>query len=237
VLFHGGRSISYSQLAALVDGWAAALQASGAGPGVCVALWLPNSPAFVAAFLATLRLGATASFSAVGVDAFGNPIPSLSAAWTLAPGTPGALAPTSGPATTYTATGRIGMGQVVATVTTPTGPLIASAPVIVTPPPVIRVAAVRYGVRSKTLNVYVTVVDARGGRVPNAAVTVFLYRNGKLYARAGGRTVGGRMTFTRPASSGTYRAVVRNVTATGLRWNRKTPVNRFVRPQRTRGGQ
>ena len=65
-----------------------------------------------------------------------------------------------------------------------------------------------------------------------AAVTVFLYRNGKLYARAAGRTVAGRMTFSRPASWGTYRAVVRKVTATGLRWNRKTPVNRFVRPQR-----
>ena len=182
---------------------------------------------------ATLPLGATASFSAVGVDAFGNQIPSLSAAWTLAPGTPGALAPTSGPATTYTATGRIGKGQVVATVTTPTGPLTASAPVIVTPPPVVRVAAIRYGVRSKTLNVYVTVVDARGRRVPNAAVTVFLYRNRKLYARAGGRTVGGRMTFTRPASWGTYRAVVKNATATGLRWNGKTPVNGFVRPRRT----
>jgi hypothetical protein len=181
---------------------------------------------------ATLPLGATATFSAVGVDAFGNPIPSLSAAWTLAPGSPGALAPTSGPSTTYTASGRIGKGQVVATVTTPTGPLTATAPVTVTPPPVVRVAAIRYGVRNKTLNVYVTVVDARGRRVPNAAVTVYLYRNGKLYARAGGRTVGGRMTFTRPASWGTYRAVVKQVTATGLRWNGKTPVNRFVRPLR-----
>ena len=86
--------------------------------------------------------------------------------------------------------------------------------------------------RNKTLNVYVTVVDARGRRLPNAGVTVFLYRNAKLYARASGRTVAGRMTFTRPASSGTYRAVVRKVTAIGLRWNGKTPVNRFVRPQR-----
>ncbi len=180
----------------------------------------------------TLPLGATASFTAVGIDAFGNPIPSLSAAWTLAPGTPGALAPPSGPATTYTASGRIGTGQVVATVATPTGPLTATAPVAVTPPPVVRVAAIRYGVRNKTLNVYVTVVDARGRRLPNAGVTVFLYRNAKLYARASGRTVAGRMTFTRPASSGTYRAVVRKVTATGLRWNGKTPVNRFVRPQR-----
>ena len=181
---------------------------------------------------ATLTLGATASFSAVGIDGFGNPIPSLSAAWTLAPGTPGALAPTSGPSTTYTASGRIGKGQVIATVTTPTGPLSATAPVVVTPPPVVRVAAIRYGVRHKTLNVYVTVVDARGRRVPNAGVTVFLYRNGKLYGRAGARTVAGRTTFTRPASWGTYRAVVRKVTATGLRWNGKTPPNRFVRAQR-----
>ena len=181
---------------------------------------------------ATLTLGATASFSAVGIDGFGNPIPSLSAAWTLAPGTPGALAPTSGPSTTYTASGQIGKGQVIATVTTPTGPLSATAPVVVTPPPVVRVAAIRYGVRHKTLNVYVTVVDARGRRVPNAGVTVFLYRNGKLYGRAGARTVAGRTTFTRPASWGTYRAVVRKVTATGLRWNGKTPPNRFVRAQR-----
>ena len=170
----------------------------------------------------SVPLGTTASFSAVGIDAFGNPIPSLSASWTLAPGTPGTLSPATGPTTTFTATGPIGSGQVVATVATPTGPLTASAPVIVTPPPLVRAAAVRYGVRNRTLHVYVTVVDARGRRVPDAVVTVFLYRNGKLYARAAGRTVAGRMTFTRPASTGTYRAVVRKVTATGLRWNGTT---------------
>ena len=182
---------------------------------------------------ASLPLGSTTAFSAVGLDAFGNPIASLSAAWTLGPGTPGRLSPTSGPTTTFTASGRIGSGQVVATVATPSGPLTATVPVTVTPPPLVRAAAVRYGVRHKTLYVYVTVVDARGRRVRDATVTVFLYRNGKLYGRAAGRTVAGRMTFTRPASSGTYRAVVRKVTAAGLRWNKKTPANRFVRPQRT----
>jgi long-chain acyl-CoA synthetase len=62
-LFHrgGGRAISYGELAALVDGWAAALRARGAGVDGSVAIWLPNSPAFVAAFLATLRLGAVAA--------------------------------------------------------------------------------------------------------------------------------------------------------------------------------
>ena len=57
-------------------------------------------------------------------------------------------------------------------------------------------------------------------------------RNGKLYARAGGRTVRGKLTFTRPASWGTYRAKVKRVNAAGLRWNGKTPQNRFVRPLR-----
>ncbi|HEY8923821.1 MAG TPA: AMP-binding protein [Polyangia bacterium] len=60
-LFHGGQTISYGELATLVDDWSAALRARGVGPDRTVALWLPNSPAFVAAFLATLRLGAVAA--------------------------------------------------------------------------------------------------------------------------------------------------------------------------------
>jgi hypothetical protein len=187
---------------------------------------------------AVVPLGTTAVFTAVGVDAFGNPLPSVSAAWSLAPGTPGTVAPATGPATTFTATGSVGTGQVVATVSTTAGPLTASAQVTVTPPPVTRVSAIRYGVRARQLHVYVTVVDARGHRVDDAGVTVFLYRNRKLYARASGRTVHGRMTFTRPASWGTYRSTVKRVVATGLRWNGKTPPNRFVRPKRAprRGG-
>jgi hypothetical protein len=180
---------------------------------------------------ATVPLGSTATFTAVGLDAFGNPLPSVSAAWSLTPGTPGTVAPASGPTTTYTATGSVGAGQVVATVSTAAGPLTATAQVTVTPPPVARVAAVRYGVRARKLHVYVTVVDARGRRVDDAGVTVFLYRNGKLYARASGRTVQGRMTFERPASWGTYRSRVKRVAATGLRWDGKTPPNRFVRPK------
>ncbi len=181
---------------------------------------------------ATVPLGSTAAFTAVGLDGFGNPLPSVSAAWSLAPGTPGTVTPAAGPTTTFTATGRVGAGAVVATVATPAGPLTASAPVTVTPPPIARVSAIRYGVRSKKLYVYATVVDARGRRVDHARVTVFLYRNGKLYARASGRTARGRMTFTRPASWGRYRAKVKRVSAVGLRWNGKTPPNRFVKPKR-----
>ena len=57
-LFQGSRTLSYGELADLVDALTAALHTAGARPGTCVALWLPNSFAFVATFLATLRLGA-----------------------------------------------------------------------------------------------------------------------------------------------------------------------------------
>jgi long-chain acyl-CoA synthetase len=57
----GAAVISYGELATLVDGWAAALRGRGADRDGSVAIWLPNSPSFVAAFLATLRLGAIAT--------------------------------------------------------------------------------------------------------------------------------------------------------------------------------
>lgn len=57
-LFYRGRWTSYRELGRHIDAWVEALRAAGAAPGCCVSLWLPNSPAFVAAFIATLRLGA-----------------------------------------------------------------------------------------------------------------------------------------------------------------------------------
>lgn len=59
-LHHRGRALDYGELAALVDRWAALLHARGLGPGGLVTLWLPNSPDFVAAYFATLRLGGVA---------------------------------------------------------------------------------------------------------------------------------------------------------------------------------
>jgi long-chain acyl-CoA synthetase len=60
-LFHRGAWLSYRDLGRQIDAWVGALRAAGAGPGGCVAIWLPNSPAFVAAFVASLRLGAVAA--------------------------------------------------------------------------------------------------------------------------------------------------------------------------------
>jgi hypothetical protein len=91
---------------------------------------------------------------------------------------------------------------------------------------------VRYGVAKKQLHVYVTVVDTRGRRVRDASVTVALYRNGKVYARAAGTTTGGSMTFVRPASIGTYRTKVTRVVAASRAWDGVTPANGLTKIRR-----
>lgn len=58
-LHHGDETISYRELAGLIDAWTDVLAKRRVGPADVVALWLPNSPAFVAAYFATLRLGGT----------------------------------------------------------------------------------------------------------------------------------------------------------------------------------
>lgn len=57
-LLHEGRRIDYSELDARAARAAGALREQGVGRGDCVALLLPNHPAFVAAFHGALRLGA-----------------------------------------------------------------------------------------------------------------------------------------------------------------------------------
>lgn len=171
--------------------------------------------------------GATVKLTAVGTDQFGNAVPASATVWTLTPGTLGSITSSTGGSTTFTAGRRTGTGQLTATVTTPTGTLAASATLTVVAPPALRVSAVRYGVARKLLHVYVTVVDPAGRRVRDARVTVALYRNGKVYARAVGPTTTGAMTFSRPVSWGVYRARVTRAMAEGFVWNRMTPPNVF----------
>lgn len=177
---------------------------------------------------ATVLPGGAVTLAAVGVDAFGNATPT-SALWTVSPEGVGTLSTASGASTTFTAGTVPGDAQVTATITTPSGTLTATAAVTVSAPPPVRVAAVRYGVARKRLHVYVTVVDARGRRVRDARVTVALYRNDKLYARAVGPTTSGRMTFSRPASWGTYRTKVTRIVAASRTWDGVTPANRFTK--------
>jgi hypothetical protein len=173
----------------------------------------------------------TVSLRAVGVDTFGNATPTP-ALWGVTPDTLGTLSTASGATTTFTAGTVPGVVQVTATITTPTGTLTGTSTITVTPPPVVRVAAVRYGVAKKQLHVYVTVTDAQGRRVRDAAVTVALWRNGKVYARAAGTTGTGSMTFTRPASVGSYRLKVTRVVALNRAWDGVTPSNTFTKVRR-----
>ena len=53
----GGRTLSYSELGAAIDELAAALVASGRGPGDAIAVWAPNTWEWVVAALAAQRAG------------------------------------------------------------------------------------------------------------------------------------------------------------------------------------
>jgi hypothetical protein len=176
---------------------------------------------------ATVMTAGTATFDVIGLDQLGNEFP-VSATWRLNPGTLGTVTPV-GATATFTAGRLPAAGQLTATVAGATGTLTATAAITVAPPPPVRVSAVRYGVANRRLYVYVTVVDAGGRRLEDAAVTVALYRQGKVYARAAGRTVRGVMTFDRPASIGMYRTRVTRVVATGFTWDRATPANAFTK--------
>ena len=55
-LYDGGR-LSYAQLDALSDRFAAGLRASGVGPGETVGLQLPNIPQFLIAYFGMLKAG------------------------------------------------------------------------------------------------------------------------------------------------------------------------------------
>ncbi|MCU0591742.1 MAG: long-chain fatty acid--CoA ligase [Desulfobacterales bacterium] len=55
-----GSTLTYRDLNARIDRLANALAANGVGRGQCVALYLPNIPAFAICYLATVRIGAIA---------------------------------------------------------------------------------------------------------------------------------------------------------------------------------
>jgi hypothetical protein len=177
---------------------------------------------------ATVVAGATTTLRAVGVDRFGNASPAA-VAWTIEPESRGTVSPASGATASFAASSVPGTGTVTATLSTPAGPLAATAAVTVRPPPAVRVSAIRYGVARGRLLVYTTVVDTRGSRVRNASVTVELSRNGKRVARASGRTTSGKLTFSAPLEKGRYTARVTRVVVPGFSWSGSTPGNGFNR--------
>ena len=174
----------------------------------------------------TVLAGGTVTLRAVGVDRFGNATPAA-VAWTIEPQSRGTVSPASGSTASFVASSVPGTGVVTATLTTSAASVTATASLTVRPPPAVRVSAIRYGIARGRLLVFTTVVDTRGSRVRNASVTVHLSRNGKVVARASGRTTDGRMTFSRALEQGAYRARVTRVVAPGFSWSGSTPANAF----------
>jgi hypothetical protein len=179
----------------------------------------------------TVLAGGTVTLRAIGVDEFGNARPAA-VAWTIEPQSRGTVSPASGSTASFVASSVPGSGVVTATLTTPTASLTANASLVVRPPPAVRVSAIRYGISRGRLVVFTTLVDTRGSRVRNASLTVVLSRNGKVVARASGRTTSGRMTFSGALSPGAYRARVTRVVAPGFSWSGSTPANGFRARQR-----
>lgn len=174
----------------------------------------------------TVLAGGAVTLRAVGVDRFGNSSPAA-VAWTIEPESRGTVSPASGPTASFVASSVPGSGVVTATLTTPEASLTATASLVVRPRPSVRVSAIRYGISRGRLLVFTTVVDTRGARVRNAAVTVVLSREGKVVARASGRTTDGRMTFSRALEQGAYRARVTRVVVPEFSWSGSTPANGF----------
>jgi hypothetical protein len=178
---------------------------------------------------ATIGAGTPQTFAALGVDSFGNSVPTT-AAWSLDPPGLGKLKPASGPTTTFTAGERAGTGTITAAVTAPSGALTASASVTVRPGR-LTVSSIRYGVGKQAIFVTVTVADSGRRPVEGAVVPVVVRRRGYGYFAGRMATgVNGRAIFRMPRKKGKgcFRTTVVRVQALGyLVWHGPTPENRF----------
>ena len=178
---------------------------------------------------ATVGAGTPQTFTALGVDSFGNSVP-VNAAWSLDPPGLGRLQATNGPTTTFIAAGRAGTGTITASVSTPGGALTASARVTVRPGR-LTVSSIRYGVGKEAIFVTVTVLDLRLRPVEGAVVSVVVRRRGYGYFAGRMATgVNGRAIFRMPPKKGKgcFRTTVVRVQALGfLVWHGQTPGNRF----------
>jgi hypothetical protein len=204
--------------------------ARGATPATQLEKVVPGSPVSlrVDPTSAALEPGWSHMFGLAAVDAFGN-LNSVQATWSVTPTGLGTVAPATGSIATFTAGARRGTGRLIATVAAASGEISASASVKVSPG-AIRIASVRYEPRARIVLVTATVVDVGGEAVRGAVTSVVVRRNGRWYFAARKRTdTNGRTTYIVNLKPGCYRTTVTTVTASGYRWDGRTPVNGFCR--------
>ncbi len=177
---------------------------------------------------ASLLLGDTQTFTAQGKDVFGNPVAPV-VNWSLSPGTPGTLSTLSGTSTTYTSDPQeTGSGSIIATFTTDSGTLTATAPIVVSPRP-LQISSIRYAPAKKHLMLTI-MVTSKGKPVASASVRGTLYRDQSPVVPMRGQTgAAGKTTFTilPRAAGGCYQIKINGVTAIGHSWDGATPTNRY----------
>jgi hypothetical protein len=203
----------------------ATLTAAAAGRGstsepATVTAAEPTSVA-IAPATASVFDGAMRSFTATGIDAYGNAVP-VTATWALAAGAPGMLAAGSGATTAFTA-GATGSGTT--TLTATAGSLTATATIVVRPA-ALHVPSLAEAFKRARL------VVTLSARVRRATVSLAVYRGTSLYARLAGSTgANGRLSVAtaRKVPRGCYTTKLRSVVAAGFAWDGVTPLNRRCR--------
>jgi hypothetical protein len=158
---------------------------------------------------ASIALGSSATFTASGADAYGNPV-TPAATWTASGGS---VSPTSGPTTTFTPS-----AAGTATVTASANGVSAVASVTVTATPA-KVSSITYSWSGSWM--YMTIAT-----VPNATVGYSITRNSAPFASgsvSSGST--GKVTLRVTTRRGCYATTVTSLTATGYTWDGTTPAN------------
>jgi hypothetical protein len=204
--------------------------AAGATPGTQTETILPGPTVSltVTPASATVPVRTTKQFKALGHDALGNAFP-VPVTWSLTPTAIGTIAPTTGIATTFTASRTIGEGTITATLTTAAGTLSQSAAIEVAPGR-LRIESIRYRkARGRLAYVTITARDGKGLSISRAVVSVVVERGGQPHFTKRATTgAAGRTTFRMPVrSGGCFIATVHRALARGFVWDGRTPRNRF----------
>jgi len=96
------------------------------------------------------------------------------------------------------------------------------------------------GGKNNNIHLLITValLDNLGNPVPNASVSIDLFRDGNFYGSGTGTTgTDGTVTFKATnAPSGCYTTTVTDVTAAGLTWDGATPANELCKSSGSGGG-
>jgi hypothetical protein len=213
------RAGTYLLTAAAGEDVTSGTQAMTVTPGPMVSLSIAPATASVPA-------RGSQQLAAAGADSLGNSFP-IAVSWSLTPAALGALSPTSGSATTFTARRSLGQGTIAATVVTDAGTFSATASVQVTSGR-LRVEEITYRARNGTVLVGVSAVDTAGNPISHARISVLVRREGRRYLAGRAETgAAGHATYRMsvPRQGGCLTTTIRSISAPGFAWDGRTPRN------------